>query len=135
MGKINPQLRNLLTSLVEYEAIKTNAARAKQVKRLADKMISIAKHNDFNAKREVKKYLYKETAMKKLFSSIVPRFGSRTGGYVRMTKIGYRKGDAVPLALLEIIDRPVFSKKERKQKKEEKNKKQKLMQGKEPEQK
>lgn len=123
MGKIDPLYRQLLTALIEYEAIKTNTARAKRLKSLADKLISIAKKNDISARREAKRYLFKEELVKKLFTSIAPRFSERTGGYTRITRIGYRKGDAVPLSFLEIIDRPIFSKKEIRKKRDEKRKK------------
>lgn len=96
-------LRNMTTSLLKEERIETTLTRAKEVQRLADKMISLGKRGDLNARRQAMAYLFDETVVKKLFDQIAPRYQERTGGYTRILKIGLRRGDSAPMAIIELV--------------------------------
>ncbi|MCD6168951.1 MAG: 50S ribosomal protein L17 [Candidatus Latescibacteria bacterium 4484_181] len=98
-------LRNLVTSLIEYEAVKTTDAKAKEMRALAEKMITLAKRGDLHARRQVLEVLRGKKATAKLFDTIAPRFAEREGGYTRIIKIGQRKGDGAPISLIELIGR------------------------------
>ena len=112
------QFNNMLRSLIKREAIKTTIAKAKKLKPAADRLINIAKENSLHARRRIVKPIQDKQLISKLFNSIVPRFENRNGGYLRLTRIGFRKGDGAPMALLEFIDRPKYKKKEKKKEKE-----------------
>lgn len=96
-------LRNMTTSLLKEERIQTTATRASEVQRLADKMISLGKKGDLHARRQVAAYLLDEAVVKKLFDEIAPKYSDRSGGYTRILKMGYRRGDGAPLALIELV--------------------------------
>ena len=96
-------LRNMTTSLLKEERIETTLTRAKEVQRLADKMISLGKRGDLHARRQAMAYLFDETVVKKLFDQIAPRYQERTGGYTRILKIGLRRGDSAPMAIIELV--------------------------------
>jgi len=114
-------LRNLVTSFLEKERIRTTLAKAKAAKPLAEKMITLAKKNTLHARRMALSYLTKEAAVKKLFEELAPRFTERAGGYSRIVKLGLRSGDGAQMALLELIGTE-FKKKEKKKKDKEKAK-------------
>ena len=95
--------RNMLTSFFAYERIETTEAKAKEVSGLADKMITLAKRGDLHARRQVLSYLMDEEVVKKLFDSIAPKYQERHGGYTRVLKLGFRRGDAAPMAILELV--------------------------------
>jgi len=114
-------LRNLVTSFLEKERIRTTLAKAKAAKPLAEKMITLAKKNTLHARRMALSYLTKEAAVKKLFEELAPRFTERAGGYSRIVKLGLRSGDGAQMALLELIGAE-FKKKEKKKKDKDKAK-------------
>jgi large subunit ribosomal protein L17 len=96
-------LRNLVTSFLEKERIRTTLAKAKATRPLAEKMITLAKKNTLHARRQAHRFIFKKTVVKKLFDEIGPRFSERPGGYTRIVKVGPRAGDGADLAILELI--------------------------------
>ncbi|HQA60703.1 MAG: 50S ribosomal protein L17 [Tepidanaerobacteraceae bacterium] len=103
-GHRKMMLKNLTTDLFRYGRIETTETRAKEVRRIAEKMITLAKKNDLAARRLVLAELLDETTVKNLFDKIAPKYQDRNGGYVRLTKIGLRRGDSTPLAVLELVE-------------------------------
>lgn len=107
LGKTSDQrkamLRQLTTDLLENGRIKTTVTRAKEVQPIADKMISLAKKNDLAAYRQTLAYLTKEDTAKKLFDQIGPKYADVNGGYTRIVRIGFRRGDAAEIAYLELV--------------------------------
>jgi large subunit ribosomal protein L17 len=97
-------LRNLLTSLFHYEKIVTTEAKAKELRKLADKVITLAKRGDLHARRQAAEVIQDEDVLKKLFDSIGSRYKDRNGGYTRLTKLEYRMGDGAPLAAIELAE-------------------------------
>ncbi len=108
-------LRNLVTSFLEKERMRTTLAKAKAAKPLAEKMITLAKRDTLHAKRQALSYIYKKPVVKKLFEELGPRFSERPGGYTRIVKIGPRAGDGAEMAILELIGSE-FEKKAKKKK-------------------
>ncbi len=108
-------LRNLVTSFLEKERIRTTLAKAKAAKPLAEKMITLAKKDTLHAKRQTLRFIYKKPVVKKLFEELGPRFSERPGGYTRIVKIGPRAGDGAEMAILELIGSE-FEKKAKKKK-------------------
>ncbi|MDI3316666.1 MAG: 50S ribosomal protein L17 [Bacillota bacterium] len=102
-GHRNAMLRSLSTALFEHEQIETTETRAKEVARIADRMVTLAKRGDLHARRQALAYLTREDVVKKLFDTIGPRYAGRNGGYTRITRLGPRRGDAAPMALVELI--------------------------------
>ncbi|MGD9139977.1 MAG: 50S ribosomal protein L17 [bacterium] len=98
-------LRNLVTSLFDNESIRTTEAKAKEARRLAERMVSFAKRGDLHARRQVLKQISNQDVVKKLFDSIAPRFEGRNGGYTRIIKLARRHGDAAPVAILELTEK------------------------------
>jgi large subunit ribosomal protein L17 len=98
-------LRNLVTSLVEHEGVKTTDAKAKEVRPLVEKLITLAKRGDLHARRQALAVLRGRKVAAKLFDTIAPRFADREGGYTRIIKIGQRKGDGASVSLIEILGR------------------------------
>ena len=96
-------LRGLVTFLFENGKIETTVTRAKEVRAVAEKYITIAKSNDLNSKRQVMAFVTKEDVVKKLFDEIAPKYSDRNGGYTRITKIGPRRGDAAEMAIIELL--------------------------------
>jgi large subunit ribosomal protein L17 len=115
-------IRNMLISLFRYERIKTTKAKAMQIRRTAEKMITRAKTDSVHNRRIIAKKIHDEEVLAKLFTTIGPRFSARPGGYTRVFRIGRRLGDASEMVLLELLDRTVKEKKkkEKKEKKEDK---------------
>jgi len=97
-------LKSLLRALLLNEKIETTETRAKEVRSIAEKVITNAKGNDLHARRLARKSLNDEDLVKRLFDVIVPKFATRPGGYTRMTKIGFRRGDAAPMVKLELAE-------------------------------
>lgn len=95
-------LRGLVRSLFLHERIETTETRAKDVRSIAEKVITVAKDNSLHARRQARKVLNDEDLVKKLFDQIAPKFADRSGGYTRITKIGFRRGDAAPMVKLEL---------------------------------
>jgi large subunit ribosomal protein L17 len=102
-GHRRAMLRNLTTSIILHGKISTTEAKAKQVRGITEKMVTLSKRGDLHARRQVLAYLLDETAVKKLFEEIAPRYSERPGGYTRLLKIGMRRGDAAAVAVLEFI--------------------------------
>ncbi|WP_350354083.1 50S ribosomal protein L17 [Thermoanaerobacterium sp. RBIITD] len=96
-------LRNLTTSFLNYGRMETTETRAKEVKSIAEKMITLAKKGDLHSRRQALAYLTDETVVKKLFDEIAPKYSERNGGYTRILKLGPRRGDAAPLAIIELV--------------------------------
>ena len=96
-------LRNLVTSLFIAERIETTEAKAKEITSIANKMITLSKRGDLHARRQALSYMMDETAVTKLFETIGPRFEGRDGGYTRIMKKGYRRGDGAPMVLMELV--------------------------------
>jgi large subunit ribosomal protein L17 len=96
-------LRNLVTSLFIAERIETTEAKAKEIASIANKMITLGKRGDLHARRQALSYMMDETAVTKLFEKIGPRFEARDGGYTRILKKGYRRGDGAPIVILELV--------------------------------
>ncbi len=97
-------LANQVCSLIEHERIKTTLAKAKAVRPLADKMITLGKNGSLHARRTALAVLRQKNAVKKLFDNIAPRSASRNGGYTRIVKLGQRKSDSAPVAFIEWVD-------------------------------
>ncbi len=97
-------LRNSVTSLLDQGKITTTETRAKEIKRLTDKMITLGKRGDLHARRQAFSYLTSEDVVSKLFNDIAPRYSERQGGYTRIIKVGTRKGDGAPMAILELVE-------------------------------
>ena len=108
-------LRNLVTSFLEKERIRTTLAKAKATRPLAEKMITLARKDTLHAKRQALSFIYKKPVVKKLFEELGPRFSERPGGYTRIVKIGPRAGDGAEMAILELIGSE-FEKKAKKKK-------------------
>ncbi|MGB9905974.1 MAG: 50S ribosomal protein L17 [Candidatus Saccharicenans sp.] len=113
-------LRNLVTSLLEKERIKTTLAKAKAARPVAEKMITLARKNTLAARRLALAYLTKEAAVQKLFAELGPRFKERPGGYTRIVKLGPRSGDGAPMAMLELLGAEYKKKAKKKEKGKEK---------------
>lgn len=107
LGKRSDQrkamLQQLTTDLLNYGQIKTTVTRAKEVQSMAEKMITLAKKNDLAAYRQALAYLTQEDVAKKLFDQIGPQYADRNGGYTRIVRIGFRRGDAAEIAYLELV--------------------------------
>ncbi len=100
-------LANQICSLIEHNRIKTTLAKAKAVRPLADKMVTLGKTGTLHARRTALSVLRQKDAVKKLFEEIAPRSATRLGGYTRIVKLGYRKSDAAEMAFIEWVDAPV----------------------------
>ncbi|ACB83823.1 50S ribosomal protein L17 [Natranaerobius thermophilus] len=97
-------LKNLTTAFLRDEKIETTEAKAKEVSRLAEKMITLAKKNTLASRRQALSYLTDEDVVTKLFENIGPKFQERQGGYTRVLKKGPRQGDGAPMAILELVE-------------------------------
>lgn len=96
-------LRGLVTNVIEEERITTTVPKAKAAQPLVDKLITLAKEDNLHARRQAAAYLLKPEAVEKLFDKLGPRFNQRNGGYTRIVKIGWRKGDGADTAKLELV--------------------------------
>lgn len=96
-------LRAMVTYLFENGKIETTVTRAKEVRAMAEKMITLGKENTLHAKRQIFSYVTKETVAKKVFDEISPKYADRNGGYTRIIKIGARRGDAAEMAIIELV--------------------------------
>lgn len=96
--------RNLVLALVNHGRIKTTDAKAKELRRYADRMVTLGKRGDLGARRLAFAFMQSRDAVKKLFDEIAPRFKERNGGYTRVVKFGIRRGDAAPLSVIEFSD-------------------------------
>ncbi|MBK1648131.1 50S ribosomal protein L17 [Rhabdochromatium marinum] len=99
--------RNMASSLFQHELIKTTLPKAKELRRVAEPLITLAKQDSVHARRLAFARLRDKAMVAKLFTELGPRYESRPGGYLRIIKCGYRTGDAAPMAYVELVDRPV----------------------------
>jgi len=113
----NAMFRNMVTSLFKYDRIQTTDAKAKELRRWADKIITLAKRGDLHARRRALSIVREKDVVHKLFEEASKRFGSVSGGYTRIVKIGRRPGDAAPISLVELIDAESKEKKKKSAKK------------------
>ncbi|MFP4456049.1 MAG: 50S ribosomal protein L17 [Clostridia bacterium] len=96
-------LRNLTTDFLRHERIETTETRAKELRKIAEKMITLGKRGDLHARRQAGSYLFDEEVVKKLFEEIAPRYNDVNGGYTRIIKGNQRRGDATPIAIIELV--------------------------------
>ncbi len=96
-------LRAMVTYLFENGHIETTVTRAKEVRAMADKMVTLGKSNDLHAKRQVYSYITKETVAKKIIDEIAPSYLERSGGYTRIVRTGARRGDNAEMAIIELV--------------------------------
>ena len=95
--------RNMVTSLLREERVNTTVTKAKECRRVAERMITFAKKGDLHARRRAARYINDQAVLKKLFDEIGPRFKDRPGGYTRIMKTGFRNGDNAPMSILELL--------------------------------
>jgi len=109
--------RNMVTSLLKHDRIQTTDVKAKELKRWADNIITLAKRGDLHARRQALAIVMEKDVVNKLFAEAAERFGSRAGGYTRIVKLGRRPGDAAPVSIIELIAADKTKTKEKKPKK------------------
>lgn len=97
-------LRNLVTSLLDKERITTTDARAKEVRKIAEKMITLGKRGDLHARRQALSVVFDKDVVAKLFERLAPRFEERAGGYTRIIKVGNRQGDNASVSIIEFVE-------------------------------
>ena len=98
--------KNMAVSLIEHEVIKTTLPKAKELRRVAEPLITLAKNDSVANRRLAFSRTRSDSAVGKLFNELGPRYANRPGGYIRILKCGYRAGDAAPMAYVELVDRP-----------------------------
>lgn len=103
-------LRNLVTALLDHERIETTDAKAKDLRRIADRMITLGKRGDLHARRQALRVVKSAEVTSKLFSTLADRYRERPGGYTRVLKLRTRVGDAAPISMIELVDREVAAK-------------------------
>jgi len=96
---------NMATSLLSHEQIKTTLPKAKELRGVVDRLITLGKRGDLHSRRLAARQVRDETVLRKLFSELAPRYAKRPGGYTRVLKAGFRYGDAAPMAIIELVDR------------------------------
>lgn len=97
-------LRNMVTSLLDHERIETTDAKAKELRRVADRMITLGKRGDLHARRQALSVIRSKGVTAKLFDELADRFRERPGGYTRVLKVRHRIGDAAPLSIIELVE-------------------------------
>jgi large subunit ribosomal protein L17 len=103
-GHRNAMMRNMVTSLIEHGRITTTDSRAKELRKLVDRMITLGKRGDLHARRQVSQVIRTRLVVAKLFEQIGPRFKDRPGGYTRIIKLGSRLGDNAPQSIIELVE-------------------------------
>ncbi|KTC65231.1 50S ribosomal protein L17 [Legionella adelaidensis] len=98
---------NMCVSLIEHELIKTTLPKAKELRRYIEPLITVSKKDSVASRRQVFDKLRSKSAVGKLFTTLGPRYTERPGGYIRVLKCGFRPGDNAPMAIVELVDRPV----------------------------
>lgn len=98
-------LQNLAVSLLIHERVRTTEAKAKEVRRLVDRIITWGKRGDLHARRLAARQVRSRTIVKRIFDELAPRYMERPGGYTRILKAGYRQGDNAPMVVMELVDR------------------------------
>jgi large subunit ribosomal protein L17 len=101
---------NLAVSLIEHEQIVTTLPKAKDLRPIVEKLVTLGKRGDLHARRQVIAQIGNEPVVKRLFDTIAPRYAQRNGGYLRIMKVGFRQGDNAPLAVIEFVDRDTSAK-------------------------
>ncbi len=104
-------LRNLVTDFLDHGRLMTTLPKAKELRPLAEKMITLGKRDNLHARRQVQAYLLRDAIAKKVFDTIAPRFADRKGGYSRIIKLGNRKGDGADMAIIELLGSGLEAKK------------------------
>jgi len=102
-GSRKALLRNLVTSVIEHERVVTTVPKAKAIRPLVDKMITLGKRDTLHTRRQAAAFLETPASVKKLFDTLGTRFGQRPGGYTRIVRLGYRKGDGAEQAMIELV--------------------------------
>ncbi len=109
LGRSTPHrkalFRNMVTSLLEHERIETTDAKAKELRRVAERMITLGKRGTLHARRRALRTIRSRDVTAKVFDSLAERYRDRPGGYTRVLKLGYRHGDAAPISIIELVDR------------------------------
>ncbi|QJC29553.1 50S ribosomal protein L17 [Enterobacteriaceae endosymbiont of Plateumaris pusilla] len=100
-------LQNMANSLIQYEIIKTTTIKAKELRRIIEPLITIAKNNNISNKRLIRSRINNKNNLIKLFKFIAPRFKNRLGGYTRIIKCGFRNGDKAPMSYIELMERKI----------------------------
>ena len=106
-GHRQAMFSNMAAALIKHEQIVTTLPKAKDLRRVMDKYITLAKRGDLNSRRLAASRMRDEAMVKKLFDTLAPRYKDRNGGYTRVLKAGYRYGDSAPVAVIELVDRDV----------------------------
>lgn len=106
--------RNMVTSLLEHERIVTTIPKAKEIRRWADSMITLGKRGDLHARRQALAVVRSKDVVRKLFTELGPRYQTRPGGYTRIVKMGFRKGDGAPMCLIELMGAEIKAKPKKK---------------------
>jgi large subunit ribosomal protein L17 len=96
--------RNMVTSLLSHERIITTDAKAKELRSVTEKMITLGKRGDLHAHRQAASFIREKSVVTKLFNTIAPRYKERQGGYTRIIKLGQRAGDAAPMSVIELVE-------------------------------
>jgi large subunit ribosomal protein L17 len=109
-------LDNMVTSLLEHEAIQTTVPKAKEARRLAERIITLGKRGGLANVRLAERTVRSRAVLQKVFGELKDRYASRPGGYTRIVRLGFRRGDAAELALLELVDRPAKAEAEKAEK-------------------
>lgn len=102
--------RNMVTSLLNHERVVTTDSKAKEIRSVAEKMITLGKRGDLHAIRLASSYIREKAVVTKLFSTIAPRYKDRNGGYTRIIKLGQRLGDAAQLSVIELVEEDITQK-------------------------
>jgi large subunit ribosomal protein L17 len=116
-GHLNSLFRNQVTSLFKYDRIRTTVTKAKELRRWADHLVTLAKRGDLHARRQALAIVQERDVVQKLFEKAAERFGSVSGGYTRLVRLGLRAGDSAPMMLVELIGREEDKKKKKGKKK------------------
>ena len=105
--------RNMVTDFFRFDKIKTTDTRAKELRRIAEKLITLAKDGSLHKRRQAAAYIRDNEVLKKLFDEIAPKFKDRPGGYTRITKLGFRRGDSSPVSIIELVEEDYRPKKKK----------------------
>lgn len=106
----NAMFANMAASLIEHEQIVTTLPKAKELRPIVEKLVTLAKRGDLHARRQAISAIRNPAMVRKLFETIGPRYGERAGGYTRVLKAGFRHGDSAPVAVIEFVERDVSAK-------------------------
>ena len=119
VGARNSLLKNLVTSVIDKERVVTTVPKAKAIRPLIDQMITLAKRDTLHARRQAAAFLETPASVKKLFDTLGTRFGQRHGGYTRIVRLGYRKGDGAEQAMIELVGSELVKRAEERAKRRE----------------